>query len=51
MGGLFLQFFDGAVNQAGVREMAAVQLAIDRVNDKYDDHYDNLLPNTKVRLR
>ena len=48
MGGLFLQFIDGDVDQAGSREMAAVQLAIDRVNDKYDGSYDNLLPNTQV---
>ena len=52
MGGLFRQFsLDGAVDQARAREMAAVQLAIDRLNDKYDDNYDNLLPNTKVGVR
>ena len=53
MGGIFRQFVHGTntVDQGGVRRMAAVQLAIDRVNDKYDDNYDNLLPSTKVGVR
>ena len=53
LGGLFPQFVHGTntVDQGGVRRMAAVQLAIDRVNDKYDDNYDNLLPSTKVGVR
>ena len=52
VGGLFWQFgLNGAVYQTGAREMAAVQLAIDRVNDKYDDNFDNLLPKTKVGVR
>ena len=51
VGGLFPQFIDGDVDQAGAREMAAVQLAIDRVNDKYDGSYDNLLPNTQVSVQ
>ena len=47
-----MQFsLDGAVDLATLREMAAVQLAIDEVNDKHDDNYDNLLPNTKVGVR
>ena len=54
MGGLFRQFrFDSendfVVSEAGVRRMAAVQLAIDRVNNKSDGIYDTLLPNTQVR--
>ena len=53
LGGLFRQFLHGknTISQGGVRRMAAVQLAIDRMNDKYDDNYDNLLPNTKVGVR
>ena len=56
MGGLFPQFrLDSTgnyvVEEAGVRSMAAVQLAIDRVNDKSDGLYDNLLPNTQVCYR
>ena len=55
MGGLFAQFSldsDGkyVVNYAGLRQMAAVQMAIDQVNNKNDGVYDDLLPNTKVRL-
>ena len=53
MGGLFPQFrLDSTgnyvVEEAGVRSMAAVQLAIDRVNNKSDGLYGNLLPNTQV---
>ena len=50
MGVLFLQFmFDGcAINELGVRQMAAVQLAYDRVNNKSDRVYGNLLPNKQV---
>ena len=53
LGGIFRQFVHGTntVDQGGGRRMAAVQLAIDRVNDKYDDNYDNLLPSTKVGVR
>ena len=56
MGGLFPQFrLDSTgsyvVAEAGVRWMAAVQLAIDRVNNKSDGLYDNLLPNTQVCRR
>ena len=55
MGGVFAQFSqdsNGAyvVNQAGVREMAGVQMAINRINNKTDGIYDELLPHTKVRL-
>ena len=55
VGGLFAQFSqdsNGAyvVDQAGVREMAAIQMAINRLNDKTDGIYDNLLPKTKVCL-
>ena len=50
MGGLFPQFMlDGStINELGVRQMAAVNLAIDRVNNKNDGVYDNLLPNQQV---
>ena len=53
MGGLFPQFRlnsdkDFVVAESGVRSMAAAQMAIDRVNDKSDGVYDNLLPNTQV---
>ena len=56
MGGLFPQFRRNStgnyvVEEAGVRWMAAVQLAIDRVNNKSDGLYDNLLPNAQVRRR
>ena len=55
VGGLFPQFaLDSksqfVIDQAGVRQMAAVQMAINRVNDKYDGIHDKLLPRTKVRL-
>ena len=45
MGGVFAQFsLDSndafVVDQAGVREMAATQLAINKVNNKYDGVYD-----------
>ena len=53
MGGLFPQFrLDSenkfVVDDDGVRLMAAVQMAINRVNNKSDGMYDNLLPNTQV---
>ena len=50
MGGLFPQFMrDGSeINELGVRQMAAVQLAFDRVNNKNDPMYGNLLPNKQV---
>ena len=50
MGGLFPQFFvDGsAIDELGVRQMAAVQLAFDRVNNKNDRVYGNLLPTKQV---
>ena len=56
MGGLFRQFqFDGndnsVISESGVRRMAAVQLAINRVNNKSDGLHDNLLQNTQVRDR
>ena len=55
LGGLFTQFSlnsDGklVVDQGGVRSVPAVQLAIDRINDKSDGIYDTLLPNTQVWL-
>ena len=55
MGGLFAQFSlnsDGkyVVDQAAVRQMAAVQMAIEQVNNKNDGVYDHLLPNTQVRF-
>ena len=56
LGGLFTQFSldsDGhsVVDQRGVRSVPAVQMAINRINDKNDGIYDNLLPNTKVCYR
>ena len=53
LGGLFTQFSldsDGkfVVDQGGVRSVPAVQMAIDRINNKSDDVYDKLLPNTQV---
>ena len=56
MGGLFPQFrLDSenkfVVDDDGVRLMAAVQMAINRVNNKSDGMYDNLLPNTQVCIR
>ena len=48
VGGLFPQFHHDVVDQAGVRYMAAVQMAINKVNNKTDGVYDNLLPNTQV---
>ena len=50
MGGIFPQFLvDGsAIDELGVRQMAGVQLAIDRLNNKSDGVYDNLLPNKQV---
>ena len=54
VGGLFPQFqldnnnVDYVVDNAGIREMAAVQMAINQVNNKSDDVYDHLLPNTQV---
>ena len=56
VGGLFPQFaLDSnnqyTIDQAGVRRMAAVQMAINRVNNKTDGFYDQLLPRTKVHLQ
>ena len=53
MGGLFPQFrLDSAgnyvVSSSGNRRVHAVQMAIDRVNNKKDGMYDDLLPNTQV---
>ena len=53
MGGLFPQFrLDSAgnyvVSSGGNRRVHAVQMAIDRVNNKKDGMYDDLLPNTQV---
>ena len=53
VGGLFPQFrLDSkqkyVIDEAGVRRMAGALLAIDRVNNKTDGVYDNLLPNTQV---
>ena len=53
MGGLFSQFSRDSegklvVFSPGVREMAAVQLAINRINNKSDDLYDDLLPTAQV---
>ena len=53
LGGLFAQFnadSSGAyvVDQGGGRLLPGVQMAIDRVNNKTDGFFDNLLPNTLV---
>ena len=53
MGGLFAQFSRDSsgtyvVDQGGLNLMPAVQMAIDRINNKADGIYDNLLPNIKV---
>ena len=52
VGGIFPQFrLDSKGNyvmDAGVRRMAAAQMAINRVNNKTDGVYDNLLPDTQV---
>ena len=53
LGGLFTQFsLDSGeklvINQAAVRSLPAVQMAIDRINNKSDGIYDKLLPNTQV---
>ena len=54
MGGLFDQFvFAGSLDetsldQRAVRSMAAVQMAINSINDKHDGIFDDLLPQTKV---
>ena len=54
VGGIFTQFSrdsDGnyAIDQGGLRSLSVAQIAIDRVNNKSDGVYDNLLPNTQVR--
>ena len=54
VGGIFAQFSrnsDGnfVTDQGGLRSLSATQIAIDRVNNKSDGVYDNLLPNTQVR--
>ena len=56
VGGLFSKFQldnndDYVVDNAGVSWMAAVQMAINKVNDKSDDVYHDLLPNTQVCCR
>lgn len=53
IGGLFAQFsLDSSgtyvVDQAGLQMLPAVQLAINRINNKSDGIYDDLLPRTKV---
>ena len=53
VGGLFTQFSRDSsgtyvVDQGGLNLMPAVQMAIDRINNKADGIYDNLLPNIKV---
>ena len=53
IGGLFAQFSPDStgeyeVDQTGLRLLPAVQMAINRINDKSDGIYDELLPRTKV---
>ena len=54
VGGLFAQFRDIGrsryiVDPAGSRLLPAVQMAINRVNNKTDGIFDELLPGTKVQ--
>ena len=54
MGGLFRQFQlddsnNAVISESGVRRMAAARLAINRINNKTDGFYDNLLRDTQVR--
>ena len=54
MGGLFAQFsLDSSgkyvTDPSGLRPLAAVQMAINKINDKSDEIYDELLPRTRVR--
>ena len=54
LGGLFTQFSQDSgghfvVDQGALRAVPAVQMAIDRINNKSDGIYDELLTNTKVR--
>ena len=52
VGGLFQQFRLNSEGEyiisRGTRTMAAVLMAINKVNNKSDGVYDNLLPNTQV---
>ena len=53
IGGLIAQFSPDSndnyeVNQAALRQLPAVQMAINRINDKSDGFYDELLPRTRV---
>ena len=54
VGGLFEQFVfagsagESSLDQSAVRSMVAVQLAMNRINNKQDEIFDKLLPQTKV---
>ena len=53
MGGLFRQFEmndEGVdkISESGIRRMAAVKLAISRLNNKNDGIFDDLLRDTEV---
>ena len=53
MGGLFPVFFKlndiiGIVIDWDVGLITVVQMALDRINNKNDGVFDNLLPNTRV---
>ena len=53
MGGLFSQFErdnsnNYVVDNAGILDVAAVQMAINQVNNKSDGVHDELLLNTQV---
>ena len=53
LGGLFAQFSSDSsgtyvIDQGGGRLLPAVQMAIDRVNNKTDGTFDKLLPHTLV---
>ena len=48
VGGLFRQFANNEISESGIRRMAAVQLAISKLNNKTDGIFDNLLRNAQV---
>ena len=49
MGGLFRQYDkEDNVSATGISRMAAVELAIRRLNNKTDTFFDELLPDAEV---
>ena len=54
VGGFFPQFRpenngEYGINHLGLSVLSAVQMAINRINNKSDDIFDELLPRIKVR--